>query len=458
MRENIKADAENAAMSKLSHVTNLVPVCIIGSGPAGLMAATYGARGGKHTVVIEGNKPGGLLMDTTDVENWPGETMIKGPEIISKLKSQAEKHGVVCISGAVSSIDTNSWPYRITLDNETVLHAMTIIIATGASPRRLGIPGEDTYWGSGVTSCAVCDAPFYKNEDVVVVGGGDSAIEEAIQLSGFARSITILVRKDTMRAAPTMQARLKQYPKISIQYNVEPKKIVGTVETITGIELYNGTTKETSIFPTSGVFLAIGHIPNSGFVKDIIKTDAEGYIIVNHPHQQTSVAGIFAAGDIADKIYRQAGTSSGHGIQAGLDAVRYLDDIGFSDQVAQSVSAQLYRPGAQMPHQASDLISITTLEELEALINGNPDRIILLDFWTETCSSCKQIMCILKELSKENDSPLIVSIDADEAFDLVEKFMITRAPTLIVLKHGIVAEKSGFLDRSELQLMLKKHK
>ncbi len=435
---------------------NITPVLVIGSGPAALMASVYGARGGKKTFLVEGNKPGGLLMDTTEVANWPGEKMIEGPRIIEKLRDQARHQGVQFIQDQVDKIDTDSWPYEVYLESGTVLQALTIIIATGASPRKLGVAGEENYWGSGVTSCAVCDAPFFKGENVVVAGGGDSAIEEAIQLSSFAAKVTVLVRKDQMRAADSMQSRLKNYPKIDVKYNVEIKKIVGNLESVTGVELYNNRTQETELFATSGVFLAIGHIPNSGFVKKNIRTDKDGYILVNYPYHATSVPGIFAAGDIADKIYRQAVTSAGSGTEAALDAVRFLDDHGYSNQVAHQVASQFYT--SEVVRSQVELLSISSRGELQNLIASNEEKLIVLDFWTETCSSCKELLQSIKKVYQSfANNILFISIDADEATDLVEAFAITRVPTLVTLKNGVVFDKyTGFLGKKELHAYLEK--
>jgi len=430
---------------------NIAPVVVIGSGPAGLMASIYGARGGKETFLIEGNKPGGLLMDTTEVENWPGETMIKGPEIIEKMRMQAQHQNVNFIQDQVERIDSSSWPYRVHLEGGEVLHALTVVIATGASPRKLGIPGENDYWGGGVTSCAVCDAPFFKGEEVVVVGGGDSAAEEAIQLSPFAKKITILVRKGQMRAANSMQTRLKNYPKIEIRYNVEVNKIVGDLENVTGIELYDTTTKKSELFSTAGVFLAIGHIPNSGFVKNIVRTDDEGYILLDGTRHATSTPGIFAAGDIADRVYRQAGTSAGSGIEAGLDAVQFLDDHGYNNQIAAEIADQIYNP--QSIRSQADLISVASLQDLQGYIDTNPDKLIAIDFWTETCSSCKQMLPSLKELAQTFAKKIVfISVDADESDDIAQHFSVMKVPTLITLKKGEIMEKHrGFLSKQELE-------
>ncbi len=445
-------------MQRLEGKTNLMPVAVIGSGPAGLMAAIYCARGGKDTFVIEGNKPGGLLMDTTDVENWPGKTSIKGPEIIENLRAQAIHQGVKFVADAVERIDRSSWPYAIHTENGNQFHALSIIIATGASPRKLGVSGEELYWGGGVTSCAVCDAPFYKGEEVVVVGGGDSAIEEAIQLAAYAKKITILVRKDRMRAAAGMQARLKGYDQIQVQYNVEIRKILGNGELVTGVELYNHTTSKTSIFPTSGVFLAVGHDPNSQLIQGTVTTDPQGYIKVEGRTQETSVPGIFAAGDVADFRYRQAGTSAGQGISAGLDAVRFLDDIGFTPDITQQYAGKFFGADQTITRggslQEADLVDLKTMDELRALIEQ--EEMVVIDFWAETCPSCKLMLPIFKTVAQDFAGKVtFATVDTDEAPEIAQELFVHKIPCLMIFKNGRMAARfASVMSRNELATLI----
>lgn len=442
-------------MANLAGKANIMPIVIVGSGPAGLMAALYGARGGKNTFIIEGNKPGGLLMDTTEVENWPGETMITGPRIIEKLRAQALHHGVTMIDDAVERIDTASWPYKIFTENGQILHALTIIIATGASPRRLYVPGEERYWGFGVTSCAVCDAPFFKEQEVVVVGGGDSAVEEAIQLAAFASKITILVRKESMRAAASMQERLKAYEKVSIRYNVEVVEIMGNDTKVTGVTLKNHATGATELMATDGVFLAIGHDPNTSFIKDVIPTDSAGYIKVEGRTQATLVAGIFAAGDVEDHRYRQAGTAAGSGINAGLDAVRFLDDHGYTPMMAAAIKPQLHGATRSLPAlakgtTADGVIELETLDQFNDIIKKGGT--VVMDFWSETCPSCKQMLPVFASLAQEYaDRALFVTVDIDQVPAVVEKLFVHKVPCLLVFQEGdLIARYTNVMNRKEL--------
>lgn len=463
---NSSAAAAVSMQQALTHVS-IMPIAVIGSGPAGLMAAIYGARSGKPTYVIEGNDPGGLLMQTTDVENWPGEISIQGPHIIEKLRAQAEHQGVQFLHDAVERVDFSQWPYKLYTENGDELTALSIVIATGASPRRLGVPGENHYWGSGVTSCARCDASFFKNEEVVVVGGGDSAIEEAIQLTPYAKKITILVRKDHMRASAVMQERIKDYNTVSIRYNVEVAKIVGDGLKVTGVELYDSTTKQTAMFSTGGVFLAIGHDPNSGIFKNAISTDKAGYIIVKGRTQETSVVGVFAAGDVQDNRYRQAGSSAGDGTNAGIDAGQFLDDNGYTPKFAHKIKPRLFgdeeaaaAPTRIQPITLSDqeIIEITTKYQLDDFIAQAEDKTVIVSFWATECPVCKQMMPIFKIIAKEYaDRAMFVTINVDEAPDVGASLFVEKVPCLLVFQEGaLVARYSGAMSRKDLSLFVDK--
>ena len=259
--QDVSFDRADYDISTLFTKDNIVPFLVIGSGPAGLGAALYGCRDGVPTVIVEGPNPGGLLMKTTTVDNWPGTPGILGPDIIKQLRKQVTQFGATFIADTVTAINTAVWPYEVTFESGQVIHALTIDIATGSSPSKLGVPGEEENWGRGVTTCAVCDAHFYKGEDVVVVGGGDSAVEEALQLANHAKSITILVRKDTMRAAATMQAHLAEHPNIKVMYNVMVEEIIGNDTGVTGIKIRNTQTNTVSTLQVAGVFLAIAIRP-----------------------------------------------------------------------------------------------------------------------------------------------------------------------------------------------------
>ncbi|HZW61048.1 MAG TPA: FAD-dependent oxidoreductase [Candidatus Babeliales bacterium] len=476
--EEAHAPALSYDINSIYDKQNVIPFVVIGSGPAGLGAALYGARDNVKTVVLEGDNPGGLLMLTTDVANWPGQRSILGPEIIKSLREQVQHVGAEFLADTVISVDLTQWPFAIKTANNRIIHALTVIITTGASPRKLGVPGEQELWGRGVTTCAVCDAHFYKGEDVVVIGGGDSAIEEAMQLANHVKTVTILVRKDRFRAASSMQARIKNNPAIKVLYNVEVTKILGenTVKTVpgddydnnqgeweiheqhvTGVEIYNNKTKETSVLPTAGVFLAIGHVPNSELFKGSLALDNNGYIKTIDRTQQTSIEGVYTAGEVEDHRYRQAGVSFGDGTKAALDALAFLREIGFD----QSVAKRLEKQGTLWEvEQAYEMPSISTEQELQDELEGT--KLLILDFWADDCPACLQMLPVISRYAKKNKAPDIkfFKVDAkgelDTVSELVTKYDIRKIPCLLVFIDGkLVARHTGAMNENELAEYLK---
>jgi thioredoxin reductase (NADPH) len=302
-------------------------VIIIGSGPAGLTAALYSARANLKPLVIEGLEQGGQLMLTTLVENWPGfRDGIMGPELIEEMRVQAERFGAETIRGHVISVDLRSHPFWVrTSDAEYT--SRSIIIATGASARLLGLPSERGLLGHGVSTCATCDGYFFRGKPIAVVGGGDSAMEEAIFLTRFASQVIVVHRRDTLRASKIMQDKAFANPKISFEWNSDVEEItdLGKGE-VTGMVLRNNKTGERKEVPVQGVFVAIGHTPNTSLFKDQIELDPNGYI-VTHMGSRTNVRGVFACGDVQDHVYRQAITAAGTGCMAAIDAEHFLDAL-----------------------------------------------------------------------------------------------------------------------------------
>ena len=306
-----------------------VEVIIIGSGPAGYTAAIYAARADMNPVVIQGLQPGGQLTTTTDVDNYPGyKDGITGPEMMEDFKAQAERFGTDTRWGMVTKVDLSERPFKIQVDEKDNILAETVIIATGASAKWLGIDDENRLNGYGVSACATCDGFFYKGKDVVVVGAGDTAAEEATYLAKMCTKVTMLVRRDEMRASKAMQHRVFNTPNIEILYNYETKSINGEpgpigVESVTAV---NNQSNKEIIIPASGFFVAIGHKPNTDLFKGQLDMDENGYLIVEPGTSKTKIPGVFAAGDVADHIYRQAVTSAGTGCMAALDAERFLTE------------------------------------------------------------------------------------------------------------------------------------
>jgi thioredoxin reductase (NADPH) len=302
-------------------------VVIIGSGPAGLTAALYSARANLQPLLIEGVEAGGQLMLTTLVENFPGHRDgIMGPDLMAEMRAQTEKFGAEIIQGNVVRVDFSKRPFVVaTTDAE--YHAGAVIIATGASAKLLGLPSERTLMGHGVSTCATCDGYFFRGHEIAVVGGGDSAMEEAVFLTKFASKVTVVHRRETLRASKIMQDKARANPKIAWLLNTEIDDIRDTGKgEVTGMVVRNAATGERKEVPVTGVFVAIGHNPNTSLFKGQLEMDANGYLIT-HDGAKTSVPGVFACGDVQDHVYRQAITAAGSGCMAALDAERYLEDI-----------------------------------------------------------------------------------------------------------------------------------
>ncbi len=300
-------------------------VLILGSGPAGLTAAVYSARANLSPLLIDGSQPGGQLTLTTDVENFPGFPKgIMGPQLIQDMRTQAERFGTQFRHGHVSEVDLQSQPFRITVDGEETIETKTLIISTGASANLLGLPSENRLMGHGVSTCATCDGFFFRGKDIAVVGGGDSAVEEATFLTKFASKVTLIHRRDKLRASKIMQDRAMKNEKIAFQWNSTLEEVIGD-EVVTGIRLRNIQTNQTEDLSLSGVFIAIGHTPNTGLFKGQIDMDEQGYIRTQPYRTTTNIPGVFAAGDVQDSNYRQAITAAGSGCMAAIDAERYLE-------------------------------------------------------------------------------------------------------------------------------------
>jgi thioredoxin reductase (NADPH) len=297
---------------------------IIGSGPAGLTAAIYASRANLSPLLIEGWQSGGQLTTTTEVENYPGFSKgIMGPELMKEMRGQAERFGTEFLTGDVSAVDLSRRPFRLTIDGEQTVEAGALILATGASPIRLGLPNEYRLTGYGVSTCATCDGYFFRGQDLVVVGGGDSAVEEATFLTKFARTVTVVHRRDKLRASKIMQDRAMKNEKISFAWNSVVEDILGK-DLVTGVRLKNIVTGASTDLACAGVFVAIGHRPNTDLFKGQLDMDDSGYVLTSRG-TATSVPGVFAAGDVQDTKYRQAITAAGSGCMAAIDAERFLE-------------------------------------------------------------------------------------------------------------------------------------
>ncbi|GHA34616.1 thioredoxin-disulfide reductase [Salinimicrobium marinum] len=310
---------------------------IIGSGPAGYTAAIYAARADMHPVMYTGLEPGGQLTTTTEVDNFPGYPEgVDGPTMMVQLQQQAERFGTEVRIGMVTSVDFSKEVggiHKVTVDNAKEVEAETVIISTGATAKYLGLPSEQKLRGGGVSACAVCDGFFYKNQEVAIVGGGDTAAEEATYLANICSKVTMLVRGDEMRASKAMQHRVANTPNIDLKFNTEVEEVVGG-QVVEGLKMINSNTGEREEIKITGLFIAIGHKPNTEIFKGQIDMDPTGYIITKGKSTKTNAPGVFASGDVQDKEYRQAITAAGTGCMAALDAERYLAAVESKEEVS----------------------------------------------------------------------------------------------------------------------------
>jgi len=301
-------------------------VMIIGSGPAGYTAAVYAARAMLQPLLIQGIQPGGQLTITTEVENWPGDTHVMGPDLMVRMEDHAKAMGAEVIGDMITSLDLQSRPFTAQSDSGTIYTADAVILATGAQAKWLGLPSEQKFKGFGVSACATCDGFFYRGKEIVVIGGGNTAVEEALFLTNFASKVTLIHRRDHLRAEKIMQDRLFKHPKITVLWNHDVTEVLGSEAPlgVTGVVARNVQTNETQIIPCAGFFVAIGHAPASELVKDQLPLHNGGYVVVQPGSTRTAIPGVFAAGDLTDHHYRQAVTSAGMGCMAALDAEHFL--------------------------------------------------------------------------------------------------------------------------------------
>jgi thioredoxin reductase (NADPH) len=306
--------------------TRHTKVLIIGSGPAGYTAGVYASRAMLEPILVQGMEPGGQLTTTTEVENWPGDTEVQGPDLMVRMEAHARAMGCEIIGDLITSVDLDTRPFVATSDSGTVYTADAIILATGALATGLGLPSEDAFKGFGVSACATCDGFFYRGQEIVVVGGGNTAVEEALFLTNFASKVTLIHRRDELRAEKILQDRLFKNPKIEPLWFHQLDEVYGSdmPKGVEGVRVKHVETGEITDIPCKGVFIAIGHAPASELVKDKLETHMGGYVVTKPGTTQTSIPGVFAAGDLTDHIYRQAVTSAGMGCMAALEAEKFL--------------------------------------------------------------------------------------------------------------------------------------
>ncbi|HLO87187.1 MAG TPA: thioredoxin-disulfide reductase [Nostocaceae cyanobacterium] len=445
-------------------VENLV---IIGSGPAGYTAAIYAGRANLKPVVFEGFQagglPGGQLMTTTEVENFPGFPQgITGPELMDRMKAQAERWGAELYTEDVISVDLSQRPFTVRSEEREV-KAHSIIIATGATARRLGLPSEHTFWSRGISACAICDGatPIFHGAELVVIGAGDSAAEEAIYLTKYGSKVNLLVRSHQMRASKAMQDRVLSNPKIQVHWNTEAVDVYGD-GMMAGVKVRNNQTGEVSEIPAKGLFYAIGHTPNTALFKGQLELDEVGYIVTKHGLMETSVEGVFAAGDVQDHEFRQAITAAGTGCMAAMLAERWLSSNGLIQEFHQQATANNEletQPEAKKTVEASEFNIQTTRHEgsyaLRKLFHES-DRLLIVKYVAPGCGPCHTLKPILNKVVDEFDGKIhFVEIDIDQDREIAENAGVTGTPTVQFFKNkGLLKELKGVKQRSEYRQLI----
>jgi len=445
-------------------VENLV---IIGSGPAGYTAAIYAGRANLKPIVFEGYQmggiPGGQLMTTTEVENFPGfPEGITGPELMDRMKAQAIRWGAELYTEDVISVDLSQRPFIVrSEDREIQTH--TIVIATGATAKRLHLPNEEKYWNLGISACAICDGatPIFKNVELAVVGGGDTAAEEGIYLTKYGSRVHMLVRKTEMRASKAMQDRVLNNPKITVHWNTEPVDVYGNSK-LEGIKLRNTETGAESNLPVNGLFYAIGHTPNTVLFQGQLELDQIGYIVPKHGSVETSVEGVYAVGDVQDHEFRQAITAAGSGCMGAMLAERWLSAHGLTQEFHQTESLEKPAAVAETPkvRETSENFDIKETRHeggyaLRKLFHDS-DRLIVVKYSSPTCGPCHSLKPILSKVVDEFDGRIhYVEIDIEADPEIAENAGIVGTPTIQYFKDkALVTELKGVKPKSQYRELI----
>lgn len=439
---------------------NHYPVVVIGGGVGGLTASLYLSLANISHLVLEGSTEGGLLTQSLSVRNWPGYLDSPGRTISEAIKKQAQTYGATITQEELVHIDTSMWPYRLTTRNvldpsqTRVIQALSVIVAMGAQSRYLGIPGEKEYWSKGVTNCAVCEGSLYKDKEVCVVGGGDSAMEEASYLSSIARHVTVFVRSGGLRAVDKRKDEVLEKPNVTIVYNTVVKEIKGDGRKVTNIVIENTLTNTVETKPIDGVFLALGFIPNTQMFATKLSLTKEGYIRLFND-QETSVPGVYAVGDIVDPLYKQAITAAGDGCRAALQAQRFLSDVGYNaspgtiapDKAKPLVAAETEKKQEEIAEaldtvnkevsvSSEKIVADGTLHEYESeeqLMNALEGIMVpyVVDYYAPWCGPCKMITPLLQELAqKHKGSVAFIKVNIDKLPLQAKKDAIFGVPTV----------------------------
>ena len=439
---------ENLSAFDLNKVTfdqNTYPTVIIGGGIGGLTSAIYLSQAGLKSIVLEGSKPGGAITMSHSVRNWPGEIDISGTDLVEKIKKQAIANNVEIAQEEVTGVDFSMWPYKIKVknvlsDKTRTIKALSCIISMGTTPNFLNIKGERNFWGRGVSGCAVCDGPLYKNKTVAIIGGGNAAIAEADYLSNIANKVFIIVRKEELRVGGKEVEKLLKKSNVQVLYNSEVKEIKGDKKSVKSISVYNNKDNKTTEVSIDGLFLAIGSTPNSRFFENQLEIDSSGYIVLKKD-QETSKKGIFTIGDISDPIYKQAITAAGSGCQAALQTQSFLKKIGYEIGKSLQTTKSADRQDDRIDKK---VIEILNENEFEKVVMQSKLPVIV-DFYTDWCIPCKKMTPIFENLANKFAGKIkFVKVNASKNSEIAHKMSITSVPTFIFIKNGkTVKQMSG---------------
>jgi thioredoxin reductase (NADPH) len=447
-------------------VENLV---IIGSGPAGYTAAIYAGRANLKPVVFEGFQagglPGGQLMTTTEVENFPGfPDGITGPDLMDRMKAQAERWGAELYTEDVIEVDLSQRPFTVRSE-EREFKTHSIVIATGATAKRLGLPSEHTFWSRGISACAICDGatPIFRGVDLAVIGAGDSALEEAIYLTKYGSKVNLLVRSEKMRASKAMQDRALANPKIEVHWNTEVVDVFGNGP-MEGVHIRNNKTGETKELHVKGLFYAVGHTPNTSLFKGQLELDEVGYIVTKNGSVETSVEGVFAAGDVQDHEFRQAISAAGTGCMGAMLAERWLSANGLVQEFHQEAhTPDNELEGQQAATKASEEFDLNSTRHeggfaLRKLFHDS-DRLLVVKYVSPGCGPCRTLKPILNKVVDEFDGQIhFVEIDIDQDRDIAENAQVSGTPTVQFFKNKeLVKEVKGVKQKSEYRQLINSH-
>lgn len=477
------SEKQSLHMKNISSTEGVVPIVVLGGGVAGLTASLYLAQANIPCTLIEGPKPGGALAQSHSVRNWPGEVDAPGADIVQKIKKQAQENGVTVVQESVVSVDFSSWPYLIKSQQDGVsdikqYRALSCVVAMGTEPNYLGIPGEtgpDGYWGRSVSNCAVCEGSLFKDQSVIVVGGGDAAIVEAGYLADIARDVTIVVRKNHFRAKDLKaRDRVLAKPNVKVFFESRIIKIQGDGTRVTSVVIERVDTGEYKNHPVDGVFLAIGSRPNTALFKDQLACDERGFLILQE-HQATSKSGVFAAGDVCDDVFVQAITSAGQGCMAALQAKKFLEEVGFD-----AASGGALQPPAATPAKISKqnkedvpqvklepeiaVIELSSMTDIKENVLGSKLPVVI-DFYSTWCIPCQQMAPIFEELAKNLEGRVVFakmnlgnkSLDLPAICNLIGGQMISSVPAFVFVRDGKeIGRKIGKTGRQDFEKLIMK--